>query len=79
MPSSYMEAASRSNAGCPIWWLAALCFLLGSIVTLAETIYFTHLRGLVGAEDLSRARARLQAGEYGASAAGKARASINDY
>jgi predicted MFS family arabinose efflux permease len=55
-----------------IWWLAALCFLLGSIVTLAETIYFTHLRGLVGAEDLSRARARLQAGEYGASAAGKA-------
>jgi MFS family permease len=60
----------RSTA--TIWWLAALCFVLGCIAALTETIYFTHLRGLVGADDLTPARARLQAGEYGGTTVGQA-------
>ena len=59
-----------------IWWLAALCFLLGCVVLLVETVYFTHLRGLVPADDLTRGRARLQAGEYGATTAGQAVAGV---
>ncbi|HEX3650434.1 MAG TPA: MFS transporter, partial [Pseudonocardiaceae bacterium] len=59
-----------------IWWLAALCFLLGCVVVLVETVYFTHLRGLVPADDLTKGRARLQAGEYGATTAGQAVAGV---
>jgi MFS family permease len=59
-----------------IWWLAVLCFLLGCISALAETVYFTHLRGLVGPSDLTRARAKLQTGEYGATTASRAVAGV---
>jgi MFS family permease len=55
-----------------VWWLAGLCLLLGCITTLTEVIYFTHLRGVVGPDGLTRARARLQAGEYGAGTVGQA-------
>jgi predicted MFS family arabinose efflux permease len=55
-----------------IWWLAGLCFVLGCIAALVETIYFTQLRGLVGPDDLTQARAKLQAGEYAGTTAGQA-------
>jgi MFS family permease len=55
-----------------VWWLAGLCLLLGCVATLTEVIYFTHLRGVVGPDDLTSARARLQAGEYGAGTVGQA-------
>jgi predicted MFS family arabinose efflux permease len=38
-------------------------FLLSLLRTFAETIYFVHLRGLVGEDQLVLARARLQAAE----------------
>jgi MFS family permease len=65
-------AAGMWRGAATIWWLAGLCFVLGCITALVETIYFTHLRGLVGLDDLTQARARLQAGEYGGSTVGQA-------
>jgi MFS family permease len=55
-----------------IWWFAALCAVLGCVTTLVETVYFTHLGSLVPATDLTPARARLQAGEYGGATVGRA-------
>ncbi len=49
-----------------IWWLIALNVLLGGLTIVVETIYFLHLRGLVAADRLVIARARLQSGEYSA-------------
>jgi predicted MFS family arabinose efflux permease len=55
-----------------IWWLVALTMLTGCGTLLVETLYFTHLRGIVPEGELVRARARLQAGEYGAGVLGRA-------
>ncbi|MFD4639006.1 MFS transporter [Lentzea sp. NPDC058436] len=59
-----------------IWWLAGLCFVLGCIATVVETVYFTHLRSLVPPDQLTAGRARLQTGEYGARTAGQALAGV---
>ncbi|GLY54474.1 MFS transporter [Lentzea sp. NBRC 102530] len=59
-----------------IWWLAGLCFVLGCIATVVETVYFTHLRSLVPPDRLTSGRARLQTGEYGARTAGQALAGV---
>ncbi|SDG86326.1 Predicted arabinose efflux permease, MFS family [Lentzea fradiae] len=59
-----------------IWWLAALCFVLGCVATVVETVYFTHLRSLVPPDQLTAGRARLQTGEYGARTAGQALAGV---
>jgi MFS family permease len=55
-----------------IWWFAALCAALGCVSLIVETVYFTHLGSLVPPTDLTNARARLQAGEYGGSTVGRA-------
>ncbi|HEX7303574.1 MFS transporter [Lentzea sp.] len=59
-----------------IWWLAGLCFVLGCIATVVETVYFTHLRSLVPPDRLTAGRARLQSGEYAARTAGQALAGV---
>jgi MFS family permease len=65
-------AAGMWRGAATIWWLAGLCFVLGCITAMVETIYFAHLRGLVALDDLTQARARLQAGEYAGGTAGQA-------
>ena len=55
-----------------IWALAACALLLGLLNLIRETLYFVHLRGLVGDGDLLRARARLQAGEQAGGVVGRA-------
>lgn len=47
-------------------------FLLGVVRTFIETVYFVHLRGLVGEDELVRARARLEAGEQVGDVTGRA-------
>lgn len=47
-------------------------FLLGLIRTFIETVYFVHLRGLVGDHKLVRARAALEAGERVGDVGGRA-------
>ncbi|MFG2494959.1 MFS transporter [Streptomyces caniferus] len=57
-------------------WLTCLAVLLGCVSVAAETLYFVHLQVLVPAERLTRARARLQGGEYAAALAGNGLAGI---
>ncbi len=54
-----------------VLWLIALCVVMGSGSTLSSAVYFLHLRQLVGREGIGSARARLQAGTYGAALAGR--------
>ncbi|MGW9439653.1 MFS transporter [Streptomyces sp. NPDC055607] len=51
-------------------WLLLLELALGTVALVVETIYFIHLQSIVAPEDLTGARARLQAGEHGATIAG---------
>ncbi|MFE0465279.1 MFS transporter [Kitasatospora sp. NPDC058965] len=51
--------------------LAAGAVLLGGVGSLESAVYFVHLRQLVGVEGVGRARARLQAGSYGAALLGR--------
>jgi predicted MFS family arabinose efflux permease len=55
-----------------VWWLIALNLVLGGITLVVETVYFLHLRGIVAKDELAVSRARLQTGEYGAGALGRA-------
>ncbi|OLR92848.1 MFS transporter [Actinokineospora bangkokensis] len=71
-----VAAAGLLTGAATIWWLAALCFLLGSMATVVETVYFTHLNTLVSGDDLVAGRVKLQTGEYGARTAGKALAGV---
>lgn len=52
--------------------LMAGVFLLGTVRTFVETVYFVHLRGLVGNDQVVLARARLQAGEQVGDVTGRA-------
>lgn len=52
-------------------WLAALGLIDGAVTVLIEVVYFLHLRQLVSTDGLGPARARLQAGQYGAGFAGR--------
>ncbi|WP_066956647.1 MFS transporter [Streptomyces lushanensis] len=52
-------------------WLACLSAALGAISTLTTAVYFLHLKQLAGADGIGPARARLQAGQYGASLLGR--------
>jgi MFS family permease len=54
-----------------IGWLVALSLIQGCVTILSEIIYFIHLRQLTGGAGIGRARARLQAGEFGAGFAGR--------
>ncbi len=54
-----------------IGWLIALSLVEGTVAILSEIVYFIHLRQVVGADRIGRARARLQAGQYGAGFAGR--------
>jgi predicted MFS family arabinose efflux permease len=71
-----LVAAGIFTGAATIWWLAALCFLLGCLSTVIETVYFTHLRGLVPDGDLTAGRVKLQSGEYGARTVGQALAGL---
>ncbi|MBD0738410.1 MFS transporter [Streptomyces sp. CBMA29] len=52
-------------------WLGLLCVIMGASSTLSAAVYFLHLRQLVGPEGIGGARARLQAGQYGAALVGR--------
>lgn len=52
-------------------WLGLLCAVMGASSTLSTAVYFLHLRQLVGPEGIGGARARLQAGQYGAALVGR--------
>lgn len=54
-----------------IWWLVCLGVLQGGVSILIECLYFVHLRQLVDADAIGPARARLQAGAYGAALLGR--------
>ncbi|MFH7336778.1 MFS transporter [Streptomyces sp. KHY 26] len=54
-----------------IGWLVVLAAVLGAVGTLESAVYFVHLRQLVGADGVGPARARLQAGQYGAALVGR--------
>ena len=54
-----------------IGWLVALALVQGGITVVAEVIYFVHLRQIADEGDIGRARARLQAGEFGAGLVGR--------
>ncbi|MEU0413431.1 MFS transporter [Streptomyces griseorubiginosus] len=52
-------------------WLICLGALEGVLSILAGSLYFVHLRQLVEADRIGPARARLQAGQYGAALLGR--------
>ncbi|WP_202232372.1 MFS transporter [Actinacidiphila reveromycinica] len=52
-------------------WLGLLCAIMGATSTLSMSVYFLHLRQLVGPDGIGGARARLQAGQYGAALVGR--------
>lgn len=52
-------------------WLVTLGLVEGCVSILVEVVYFVHLRQVVGAEAMSKARARLQAGEFAAGFVGR--------
>lgn len=52
-------------------WLGLLCAVMGATSTLSTAVYFLHLRQLVGPDGIGTARARLQAGSYGAALVGR--------
>ncbi|MFF3752611.1 MFS transporter [Streptomyces sp. NPDC002018] len=52
-------------------WLACLSVALGAMSTLTTAVYFLHLKQLAGADGVGPARAKLQAGQYGASLLGR--------
>ncbi|WP_328720250.1 MFS transporter [Streptomyces sp. NBC_00247] len=54
-----------------IGWLMALGLVQGFLAVLLSSLYFVHLRQLVGAEAIGPARARLQAGQFGAALVGR--------
>ncbi len=54
-----------------IGWLIALCAAQGCVSILTGVIYFIHLRQLAGPAQIGPARARLQAGAYGAGFVGR--------
>jgi MFS family permease len=54
-----------------IGWLVALGAVQGCMSIVLEVVYFIHLRQLTDTASLGRARARLQAGQYGAGIVGR--------
>jgi MFS family permease len=52
-------------------WLGLLCAVMGATSTFSMSVYFLHLRQLVGPDGIGSARARLQAGQYGAALVGR--------
>ncbi|MFF5206199.1 MFS transporter [Streptosporangium sp. NPDC000396] len=54
-----------------VWVLAGFAFTFGLIGVFIEALYFAHLRSIVGADAVTRARARLQGGEYVGSVLGR--------
>ncbi|MFJ3930176.1 MFS transporter [Streptomyces sp. NPDC090029] len=52
-------------------WLACLSAVRAALGSMAGSLYFVHLRELVSAEGVGPARARLQAGQFGASLVGR--------
>ncbi|MFD8597366.1 MFS transporter [Kitasatospora sp. NPDC059646] len=52
-------------------WLVALALVSGSVSVVTEVVYFLHLNQVVEAGGLTRARARLQAGQFGAGLVGR--------
>ncbi|WP_327173805.1 MFS transporter [Streptomyces sp. NBC_01335] len=54
-----------------IVWLMGLGLVQGLLGVLLGSLYFVHLRQLVGAEAIGPVRARLQAGQFGAALVGR--------
>ncbi len=54
-----------------IAWLIGLCLVQGCVTILSEIVYFIHLRQLTDDAGIGPARARLQAGEFGAGFVGR--------
>jgi len=64
-------AAGVAGHVATIAWLIGLNLVGGATAILLEVVYFIHLGQLVGAGNIGGARARLQAGAYGASMLGR--------
>ena len=64
-------AAGVAGHVATIAWLIGLNLVGGATAILLEVVYFIHLSQLVGAGNIGGARARLQAGAYGASMLGR--------
>ncbi|MEV7122607.1 MFS transporter [Kitasatospora griseola] len=54
-----------------IAWLIALALVSGSVSVVTEVVYFLHLNQLAESGELTKARARLQAGQFGAGLVGR--------
>ncbi|QMU78067.1 MFS transporter [Streptacidiphilus sp. PB12-B1b] len=54
-----------------VGWLVCLGVLMGLVGTLCSSLYFVHLRHLVGGDSVGPVRARLQAGQFGAGVVGR--------
>ncbi len=66
-----LVALGLADKSASVGWLVCLCVMLGTVGTLSSSLYFVHLRHLVGTEGIGPARARLQAGQYGAALVGR--------
>ena len=64
-------AAGLAGHVASLGWLVLLSLFGGCASILIEVVYFVHLRQVAGDDGIGRARARLQAGEYGAGFAGR--------
>jgi MFS family permease len=64
-------AAGVATHSATIAWLIGLNMVGGLTSVLLEVIYFLHLNQLAGAPNIGTARARLQAGAYGAAMLGR--------
>ncbi len=64
-------AAAVAGDVVSIPWLIALALVTGSVSVVTEVVYFLHLNQLAEAGELTRARARLQAGQFGAGLVGR--------
>jgi len=64
-------AVGLANNLASVGWLIALATVQGCVAVLLEVLYFIHLRQLTSVASVGRARARLQAGEFGAGFVGR--------
>ncbi|GGQ88058.1 MFS transporter [Kitasatospora griseola] len=64
-------AAGLAGDVVSIPWLIALALVSGSVSVVTEVVYFLHLNQVVEAGGLTKARARLQSGQFGAGLIGR--------
>ncbi|OKJ02944.1 MFS transporter [Kitasatospora sp. CB01950] len=64
-------AAAVAGDVVSIPWLIALSLVAGAVAVVTEVVYFLHLNQVVGADELTKSRARLQSGQLGAGLVGR--------